>query len=153
DGGQVRTVDVADGTSRIIARLGEGGVHVSRSPDGRLVAFWRPGPAADELVTIGIDDRAIHQLASKLSVKWAGCVDSWSPDSRYLASEVSVGGASRILIVDTVTGDGHLATPGVVVAHCPLWSPDGVRIAFTLETPSDSRNLAVAEVDGSDMRV
>ena len=153
DGGQVRTVDVADGTSRVIARLGEGGVHVSRSPDGRLVAFWRPGPAADQLMAIGIEGRGIHQLASQQSVTWAGCVDTWSPDSRYLASEVIVGGASRILVADTVTGDGRLVTPDSVVAHCPLWSPDGRRIAFTLETTPVSRNLAVAGVDGSGMQV
>ena len=149
DSGQVRTVDVAAGTSRVIARLGEGGAHVSRSPDGRLVAFWRPGAAADELVTIGIEGRGLHQLASKQYVTWAGCVDTWSPDSRYLASEVIVGGASRILIADTVTGDGRLVTPDRVVAHCPLWSPDGKWIAFTLETTPDSRTLAVIGVDGS----
>ena len=153
DGGQVRAVDVADGTSRIIARLGEGGVHVNRSPDGRLVAFWRTGPAADQLMTMGIEGQGLHQLAEQQSVRWAGCVDAWSPDSRYLASEVITGGASRILIADTVTGDGRLVTPDGVVAHCPLWSPDGKRIAFTLETTPDSRNLAVAGVDGSGMRV
>ena len=106
-----------------------------------------------ELVAIGIEGRGIHQLASQQSVKWAGCVDTWSPDSRYLASEVIVGGASRILVADTVTGDGRLVTPDSVVAHCPLWSPDGRRIAFTLETTPVSRNLAVAGVDGSGMRV
>ena len=96
---------------------------------------------------------ASTSLRRQQSVKWAGCVDTWSPDSRYLASEVIVGGASRILIADTVTGDGRLVTPDSVVAHCPLWSPDGRWIAFTLETTPDSRNLAVAGVDGSGMRV
>ena len=96
---------------------------------------------------------ASTSLRRQQHVKWAGCVDTWSPDSRYLASEVIVGGASRILIADTVTGDGRLVTPDRVVAHCPLWSPDGKRIAFTLETTPDSRTLAVIGVDGSGMRV
>ena len=152
-GGQVRAVDVADGTSRVIARLGEGGVHVSRSPDGQVVAFWRVGPASDQLVAIGTDGQGIHQLAKDQSVRSAGCRDTWSRDSRYLASEVIVGGISRIMIADTVTGDGRLASPEGVVAHCPLWSPDGNRIAFTLESTPDSRTLAVVGVDGSGMRV
>jgi Tol biopolymer transport system component len=152
-GGQVRAVDVAAGTSRVIARVGEGGVHVSRSPDGRLVAFWRPGSASDQLMAIGIEGQGIHTLAEQQSVKWAGCVDTWSPDSRYLASEVIVGGISRIMVADTVTGDGRLVTPEGVVAHCPLWSPEGKRIAFTLDTKPDSRTLAVLGVDGSGMRV
>ncbi len=152
-GGQVRAVDVADGSSHVIARLGEGGVHVSRSPDGRLVAFWRPGPASDELVTVGIEAQGMHRLAEQQSVKWAGCVDTWSSDSRQLASEVTVGGTSRIMVADTVTGGGRLVTPNGVVAHCPLWSPDGKWIAFTLETAPDSRTLAVLGVDGSGMRI
>lgn len=153
DGGQVRAVDVADGTSRIIARLGEGGVHVSRSPDGRLVAFWRPGLASDQLITIGIEGQGFHQLAEHQSVKLAGCEDTWSPDSRYLASEVIDGETSRILIADTVTGGARLATPDVVIAHCPLWSPDGKQIAFTVETRLQGRTLAVLGVDGSGMRI
>ena len=151
-GDQLRAVDVASGTSRVIARVGEGGVHVSRSPDARLVAFWRSGAADDQLLTIGIDGQAEHRLAEGQTFKWVGCIDKWSPDSHYLASEVSVGGTSRILIADTVTGGGRLVTPEGVVAHCPLWSPDGQRIAFAHEGTSGSRTLAVIGIDGTGMR-
>ncbi len=151
-GGQLRAVDVADGTSRVIAPIGKGGVHVSRSPDGRLVAFWRPGVADDQLVTIGTDGKGEHRLVEGQTFKWAGCIGSWSPDSHYLASEVSVRGTNRILIADTVTGGGRLVTPEGVVAHCPLWSPDGRWIAFTQEGTSGSRTLAVIGIDGTGMR-
>ena len=151
-GGQLRAVDVASGTSRVIAPVGKGGVHVSRSPDGRLVAFWRPGAADDQLVLIGTDGKAEHRLAEGQSLNWAGCNDTWSSDSRYLASEVSVGGTSRILIADTVTGDGRLVTPHGVVAHCPLWSPDGKWIAFAQEAASGLRTLAVIGIDGAGLR-
>jgi Tol biopolymer transport system component len=152
-GGQVRAVDVAGGTSRVISRFGEGGVHVSRSPDGQLVAFWRPGIASDELVTVGVDGLGTQRLAEKQVVRWAGCIDAWSADSRYIASEVTVEGTSRIMVSDTVTGEGRLITPDGVVAHCPLWSPDGQWVAFTLERAPRVRELAVIGVDGEDMRI
>ena len=94
----------------------------------------------------------VRRLAPERSVTWAGCVDTWSPDSRYVASEVKVDGAARILVADVATGDGRLVTPEGVVAHCPLWSPDSRSIAFAEETPSGSRVLAIIGADGTALR-
>ena len=126
NGGQIRAVDVTEGTSRVIATLSHGGEHVTRSPDGRLVAFWRPGAAGDQLMTIGIEDQAQHGLVEGQTLRWAGCADTWSPDSRYLATEVTIGGTSRILIADTVTGDGRLLTGEGVVAPAPCGRPTAI---------------------------
>src|SRR3954451_4393673 len=41
--GELRAIDMTDGSSRVIASLGGPDAHVSRSPDGRLVAGWRKG--------------------------------------------------------------------------------------------------------------
>jgi Tol biopolymer transport system component len=87
-----------------------------------------------------------------VTVKWGGCIDTWSSDSRWLASEVVVDGASRILVVDSRTRIGHLVTPEGVTAHCPLWSPDGGWVAFTHELSAGSRTLAIIRTDGSEMR-
>ena len=81
---------------------------------------------------------------------WGGCIDTWSPDSRYLATEVTVDDSSRILVADSATGTGRLVTPDGVVAHCPLWSPDGRWIAFAEEaTLWADRILAVIRADGT----
>jgi TolB protein len=87
-----------------------------------------------------------------VAVKWGGCIDTWSPDSRWLATDVTIRGVNRIVVVDSRTGNGSFATPEGMIARCPLWSPDGGWIAFTLESSTGSRSLAIIRTDGSDLR-
>jgi hypothetical protein len=151
-GGQLRTIDVETGQAGPIGVPGETAVHVSRSPDGRIVAFWRPDPDGDQLtfMDIAVGDRTMR--VQDVALKWGGCVDTWSADSRSLASEVTIDGVSRILVVDSRTGIGRVLTPPGVIAHCPLWSPDGGWIAFTRESAEGSRSLSIIQTDGSDQR-
>ena len=79
------------------------------------------------------------------------CIDAWSPDSRSLATEVTQNGISRILVVNTATGASSFLTPEGVVAHCPVWSPDGAWVAFQNEA-ADRRDIDVIRADGSGMR-
>jgi Tol biopolymer transport system component len=151
-GGDLRAIDPAAGTSRPIGPPGAGAEHVSRSPDGGLVAYWNSTPDGDRLMVVGLESRAPRRLAPELSIRWNGCADTWSPDSRYIAAGVIVAGERRILVGDTVTGSGRLVTPEGTLAHCPLWSPAGTWIAFTEETAT-SRTLDVIRSDGSGMRV
>jgi hypothetical protein len=60
-----------------------------------------------------------------------GCIDTWSPDLRYMATEVTIASSHRILIADLTTGTGRLLTSDGMVGQCPLWSPDGRWVAFT----------------------
>ena len=150
--GDIRAIDPATGTSRPVGLPTVGAEHVSRSPDGRLVAYWRSTSDGDELMVVGLEGGAPRRLAVELSIRWNGCLDSWSPDSRYIAAAVIVTGERRILVADTVTGSGRFVTPKGTLAHCPLWSPDGTWIAFTEETAT-SRTLDVIRIDGSGMRV
>jgi len=149
--GELRAIDVETGATRTILTLGEGAGHVSRSPDGRLIAYWKVDPGGDQLVFVGIDGLGERFVAQQQAMTWAGCVDNWSPDSRYLASEVKVDAVSRILIADSVTGTSRFVTPSGVVGHCPLWSPDGTSIAFAQEQPSGPGVLAIIGADGSDL--
>ena len=71
-------------------------------------------------------------LTAGARLTWNGCVDTWSTDSRLIAANVAVAGVSRILIADTVAGTTRLLTPADIAAFCPLWAPDGRRIAFAL---------------------
>lgn len=150
--GELRAIDVDTGASHPIGQPGENARHVSRSPDGRLVAYWKVDPSGEALTFVGIDGQGLRRVSEERAVTWGGCIDTWSPDSRYLASEVTVDSASRILVADSATGTGRLVTPDGVVGHCPLWSPDGRWIAFTHDVTSGPATLAVIRTDGTGMR-
>jgi TolB protein len=83
-------------------------------------------------------------------VTWNPSIDTWSSDSRFLATEVTLDGGARILVVDIATGAAKVVTPPGIVAHNPLWSPDGQWIAFTPEAAS-GRGLSVIRTDGTGM--
>ena len=59
---------------------------VSRSPDGRLVAFWTTGRDRSHLYVIGVDGQHRRELAPDLSLGWLNAIDVWSSDSRFLAT-------------------------------------------------------------------
>ena len=84
------------------------------------------------------------------TVTWAGCVDTWSPNSHAIASEVKVDGTSRISSPMRRPG-GRLVTPDGMVAHCPVWSPDSRSIAFAQDLSTGSSVLSVMRADGSDI--
>ena len=131
---------------------GDGAKGVSRSPDGRLVAFWTIGGGQSHLWVIGVDGRDRRELASDLSLGWTNAIDVWSSDSRFLATEVILDGeGARIIVADVVTGSARVVTPPGLIAHSPLWSPDDRWIAFAEET-NGMRSLAVIRKDGSGKR-
>jgi len=92
-GGELQAIDVVDGSIRSILPPGEYAKGVSRSPDGRLVAFWTLGYGRSHLYVIGTDGRDRRELASDLSLTWTTAVDVWSSDSGFLATEVRLDGA------------------------------------------------------------
>jgi Tol biopolymer transport system component len=149
--GGLQAIDVGTGSSRQIVPPGENAHHVSRSPDGRSIAYWKVGASSEELTFIGIDGDGLRRVSEERPVAWGGCIDTWSEDSRYMASEVTVGGAHRILVADSVTGTGRLLTPDGMSAHCPLWSPDGQWVAFTEDEASGPSILAIVRADGTDL--
>jgi Tol biopolymer transport system component len=136
----------------VIGPPGEQATLVSRSPDGKLVAYWRADPAGDQLMLMGIDGRDRHRVAADVAVTAGSGPGQWSADSRFIAIEAKVEGASRILVVDVATGAGRLVTPASSPSHWPLWSPDGRWIAFERDTGPDTRVLSIVRVDGSEMR-
>lgn len=124
----------------------------SRAPDGSLISFWTTSATGDRLEVIGLDGRDRRMLTGGLHLAWNDCIDTWSLDSRILASEVAVDGSARILIGDASAGTARLLTPAGLVAHCPLVAPDGKSVAFAMVT-SAGRSLAVIGIDGQGLRV
>jgi Tol biopolymer transport system component len=117
------------------------------------VSFWRHDPDGDQLTFLEVPTGRLRPAALDVPVKFGGCIDTWSDDSRWLASGVFVDGASRIVVVDSRSGVGRFVTPKGVRAQCPRWSPDGAWFAFTLQSQAGTRSLAVIRTDGSDQRV
>ena len=151
-GGELQAIDVVDGSIRSILPPGDNAKGVSRSPDGRHVAFWTLGDGRSHLYVIGIDGRDRRELASDRSLGWTYAIDVWSSDSRFLASEVRLDGqGARIIVTDVITGSARAVTSPEILAHSPLWSPDDHWIAFT-EEAGGTRSLAVIRTDGSGKR-
>jgi Tol biopolymer transport system component len=115
------------------------------------VSFWTTTAFGDELDVIGVDGTGRRTLTSGLRLTWNGCVDTWALDSHAVASEVLVDGLARIVVADVRTGSPRLLTPPGVIAHCPLWAPDGGTIAFAMESGA-GRSLAVIGIDGQRLR-
>ena len=145
--GELQAIDVVDGSVRPILPPGDNAKGVSRSPDGRLVAFW----TRSHLYVVGVDGQHRRELASNLTLGWTNAIDTWSSDSRYLATEVVIGGLARIVVADVDTGAARVVTPTGLAALNPLWSPDDRWIAFS-EEAGLVRSLAMIRTDGSDMR-
>ena len=131
--GGLEAIDVRDGS--IIELLPPATVvsAVSRSPDGRLLAFRiREGPG-DHYEVMATDGTGRRPVATDLAVEGESCHDVWSPDSRYLVSGVDVvgGNKGRIVVIDVSSGDARFVTPETEQAGCPIWAPDGQWIAYT----------------------
>jgi Tol biopolymer transport system component len=146
--GHLEAIDPGNGSARQIIPGDEKAEGVSRSPDGRTATFWVNEAGRSRLFAIGVDGRDRREVATTLSVTWNPSIDTWSSDSRFLATEVTLNGEARILIVDVASGIARPLTPAGVVAHSPLWSPDDQWIAFTPETTT-GRGLSVIRTDGT----
>ena len=149
--GELQAIDVIDGSVRRVLPPGDDAQRVSRSPDGRLVAFWTIGGGRSHLYVVGVDGQNRRELAPDLSLGLVDAIDTWSSDSHFLATEATLAGLARIVIADVDTGAARVVTPTGFAAHNPLWSPDDRWIAFTKEADL-IRSLAVIQTDGSDMR-
>jgi Tol biopolymer transport system component len=149
--GELQAIDVVDGSVRTILPPGPNAKGVSRSPDGRLVSFWTSDGGRSHLYVVGVDGQHRRELAPDLSLGWSDAIDVWSSDSRFLATEVILGGHHRIMVADVDTGVGRVVTPTGLAAHSPLWSPDDRQLAFTKEADG-VRSLAVVQTDGSSLR-
>ena len=149
--GELLAIDVDGDRIASILRADAAIAGVSRSPDGRRVAFWTATPGGHQLEVAHIDGSGRRQIAPHVQLTWTGCIDVWSTDSRRLASEVRVGDEPALLVVDVQSGAAHQVRPPDGVAQCPLWSPDGRWLAFA-HVVGGQPALAVIGADGAGFR-
>jgi dipeptidyl aminopeptidase/acylaminoacyl peptidase len=150
-------VDPVTGTSTF---LGPGASSIAWSPDGSKLAYV--GSAGDGVSVLDVASRTSHMI---LACHQQDCPTgiAWSPHgSRLALVEGPLLGASgrspmggRLELIDP---DGRhrtmlvqLAT-SVVDISGPTWSPDGRRIAFAVDSSSDSRIYQI-DANGSDLNV
>jgi Tol biopolymer transport system component len=141
----------------------------SWSPDGKLIAFdgaRRPtrGVNLPHIYVMRADGTGQRQLTRGYAVQW---LPVWSPDAGKILFEQFVGIVKPDLIdlwqpklIDlyTINPDGSgkrkLARIRNEAGHCacPVWSPDGTKIAYEAEGTRGRPDIYVMNADGNDRR-
>jgi TolB protein len=135
------SVDVPSGQiTRLTSSIGDDR-DPSWSPDGARLAFASTRNGATQVYVIGSDGRDVQRLTHNTSP--AG-TPRWSPDGRTVLFV-----ADRDLYVIGADGQHlHQLTSGAhVTRDPPLWSPDGMHIAFQI---ADEENYDIGLVRVSD---
>ena len=124
------------------------------SPDGRTLAFqatWATGIA--EIYVMPAVGGDYQRLTGD-----GGLDPSWSPDGFTLAFESrGSGGPYKIFGVDLPRiGSSYSSSPYVLVSDdagrnvgAPAWSPDGTRIAYSLQTSASPLHFSVYVISSS----
>ena len=157
----------ADGSSEVrLPRRGDG-YNAVWSRDGTRIAFegsarsptaGRWGNSA--IYVVGANGRSIHRLPGRPTVMgaaWATGNLAWSPDgTQILFAGRTQKDPRRWLYLVPADGSGlprPLAIGAKVVAPIvPSWSPDGSKIAFTVQQDPGG-GIYVMQTDGSDVRL
>ena len=126
------------------------------SPDGRTIAFERPG--FDGIWVMNADGSERRSLTQG---RGGGGAPSWSPDGRRIAFSRNRGGTPDVYVMNADgSGPRRLVRDGLL----PAWSPDGRTIAFVRvhfvkcrRVPSQapcigSVAIHVVNADGSNLR-
>jgi TolB protein len=107
------------------------------SPNGRQIAFFRPGGPGEpgQVWLMDADGRHQRQLTHLKKVQFYGELD-WAPTGRALVIKAfasTVGGQSELWLVSARTGAVSRLTTTVLGEAEPSWSPNGRWIAFSSE--------------------
>lgn len=139
-----------------LVRLTKGGrvdASPSWSPDGKLIAFGRPGHTdhSEELFdvfTVRRDGTGLRKLTHGTPETSA---PDWSPGGDRLAVERSSGGPPQIWTLRADGTHGHRLTSLANGASAPAWSPNGKLIAFW-SIHGDASAIYVVPADGGAVR-
>jgi Tol biopolymer transport system component len=164
-GGSVYSVSVGGGDhSRLASSLGYvygglGGFAITWSPDGAHIAVHALQDDGEALYVMNADGSDLHQLAEDAEIQGVYFSPglSWSPDGTQMAYATFSGrGTERRMQIWTGSPDGSTrsllyesAPAPIDTGGSPVWSPDGARIAFEIETTDGEVVWLVVNADGT----
>lgn len=118
------------------------------SPDGEQILFrsWRSGWLNYWVVSRdGGEPRPVARTQAEQSHA------RWSPDGDHIAFVENHNGTKQLRVVSASGGESRvLVDPEVGVVGSPEWSPSGDRISYTLETPTQVKDLHVVDVESGE---
>lgn len=123
------------------------------SPNGKEVVFFRNGSGvspngAGALFVVNTDGTGLRQITPS---GFAFLTQSWSPDGRWIVFERPYG---ELYLVHPDGSGLHripLQLPPGSGASNPTWSPDGTRIAFSLQRGSEA-NIFTVRTDSTGLQ-
>lgn len=148
----ITTFVAADGTGSTTPLANGGGVGPTWSPDGKYIAVEALGSYPYEMRIVNADGSGFHDLARPVDL---GSTFDWSADSTriaYVSDEVSSEDQVRVAPADGSNAGVVVPMPsGWIVAHDPVISPDGTRVAFHARNESLGgwEQILVGPADGS----
>lgn len=150
--GGVTTFAAADGSGSTTVLANGSGIRPTMSPDGKYIAVEALGSYPYEMRIVNADGSGFHDLARPVDL---GSSFSWSSDSTriaYISDEVSSEDQVRVAPADGSSPGVVVPMPsGWIVAHDPVISPDGTRVAFHARNESLGgwEQILVGPADGS----
>jgi TolB protein len=128
-GGRIWTM-AADGSRAHPITASIGATMPAWSPDGQWIAFASNQDGDSDIYTMRADGSGLHAVTTNSTRDLA---PQWSPDQAtiaYVSDAAEPGRLQLTVLHDTGTGGTGLRRESRVTAGAPIWSPDGMEVAF-----------------------
>lgn len=141
------------------------GAHINPrwSPDRTRIAFEKARRGSVSALFVADADGSNRRRVAEFTRGFYNEGFDWSPDGTKIvhaaAPTDAVDAVHDIYVVDVASGESTRLTEGPADEFEPVWSPDGTKIAFTIESPgtgpdaAPSIDIAAMDADGSNQSV